>query len=168
MSDPMMAFCCAVCGGGVDVDQATEAEWLRAAAGICLCDQCWAERQAGRGDIRDTRNKENRSVENQTAIEGWCIMDLFGHAKLAGYVSTAMVGTSGMIRVDVPEEGDMPGYTRFVGPGAIYSLTLVTEAVARQALRAIRPPAVTVYLPRQLPAGAPVAEIEDDGDEPEF
>jgi hypothetical protein len=64
-----------------------------------------------------------------------------------------MVGTSALFRVDVPEEQGMPGYTRFVGPGAIYSLTMVTEEVARAAIRAIRPPALTVYIPLKLPAG---------------
>jgi hypothetical protein len=88
----------------------------------------------------------------QTPIEGWAILELFGHNKIAGYVTTAIIGTSGMLRVDVPELEEMPGYTRFYGPGAIYSLTLVTEDLAKAALRELRPAAVTVYLPRQLPS----------------
>lgn len=90
--------------------------------------------------------------ESQTEIEGWAIVELFGHQKIAGYVTTAIIGTNGMLRVDVPEVGDAPAYTRFYGPGAVYSLTLVTEDIACAALKTIRPAAVTVYIPRQLPA----------------
>jgi hypothetical protein len=102
--------------------------------------------------------------ENQTEIEGWAVIDLFGHAKLAGFVTTAIVGTSGMLRVDVPEIDDHPGFTRFLGPGAIYSLTLVTEELARAALRAIRPAAVTVYIPRQLVQGSGAINNEHERD----
>lgn len=98
--------------------------------------------------------------ESQTVIEGWCIVELFGHNKIAGYVSTAIIGTSGMLRIDVPEVDGSPAYTRFYGPGAIYSLTLVTEELARAALKSIRPPAVTVYIPRQLPVAAEEREYE--------
>jgi hypothetical protein len=111
--------------------------------------------------------------ESQTDIEGWAILDLFGHNKIAGYVTTAIVGTSGMLRVDVPAVDAMPPYTRFYGPGAIYSLTLVTEEIARAALKAIRPAAVTVYIPRQLPEGQPAYTMEreryrtDDDDDHE-
>ncbi len=86
-----------------------------------------------------------------TQIEGWAILDLYGHNHLAGHVSTCLVGTSALFRVDVPEEPDLPGYTRFVGPGAIYSMTMVSEEVARAAIRAIRPLALTVYIPLKLP-----------------
>ena len=92
--------------------------------------------------------------ESQTVIEGWAIVELFGHNKIAGHVTTAIIGTSGMLRIDVPAVGETPGYTRFYGPGAIYSLTLVTEELARAALRAIRHEPVTVYIPRQLPERA--------------
>ncbi len=89
--------------------------------------------------------------ESQTVIEGWAIVELFGHNKIAGYITTAIIGNSGMLRVNVPECKGEPGYTRFYGAGAIYSITLVTEEVARLALQQIRPEAVTVYIPRQLP-----------------
>jgi hypothetical protein len=111
------------------------------------------------------------SSESQTVIEGWAIIELFGHNKIAGYVTTAILGTSGMLRVDIPEVDEAPAYTRFYGPGAIYSLTLVTEEIARAALKSLRPSAVTVYIPRQLPApvyednGADEYGDDDDGED---
>jgi hypothetical protein len=104
--------------------------------------------------------------ESQTEIEGWAIVELFGHNKIAGYVTTAIIGTSGMLRVDVPEVEGLAAFTRFYGPGAIYSLTLVTEEVARAALQEIRPRAVTVYIPRQIAASsAPCEEDEEPEDD---
>lgn len=91
--------------------------------------------------------------QGDTHIEGFAIIELFGHNKIAGRVSTIIIGTSGMVRVDVPALGDTPGFTRFYGPSAIYSLTLVSEDVARAALVAMRPEPVTVYMTRQLPPG---------------
>jgi hypothetical protein len=104
--------------------------------------------------------------ESHTDIEGWCIIELFGHNKIAGYVTTAIIGTSGMLRVDVPEVDGAPAYTRFYGPGAVYSLTLVTEDLAKAALREIRPAAVTVYIPRQLPRGR--SDAEDVYEDPAY
>ena len=103
----------------------------------------------------------------QTAIEGWAILELFGHNKIAGYLTTVIIGTSGMFRVDVPELDDAPGYTRLYGPGAVYSLTLVTEDIVRAALKAIRPEAVTVYIPRerQLPEFVPCTPHDDSFEE---
>lgn len=103
-------------------------------------------------------------MEEKQEINGWAIIELMGHAKCAGYVTTAIIGTSGMLRVDVPKEDGMPAYTRFYGPGAVYSLTMVTEALARAALRSIRPPAVTVYIPGQLPEPESVG-LDLDADE---
>ena len=79
------------------------------------------------------------SHDAQTPLEGWAIIELFGHNKIAGYVTTAMIGTSGMLRVDVPEMDDSPAYTRFYRPGAVYSLTLVTEELVRAALKYAHP-----------------------------
>lgn len=90
--------------------------------------------------------------ESETVIEGYAIVELFGHQKIAGYVTTAIIGTSGMLRVDVPECNGAAPFTRFYGPSAIYSLTLVTEEVMLLAIKEIAPRPVTVYIPRQIEA----------------
>ena len=91
---------------------------------------------------------------HEGAIEGYAILELFGHNVLVGHVTTTMLGGSALLRVDVPAVDEQPGFTKFVGPGAIYSLTLVTEDVALAALKQRRP-AATVYEPRQLTHGYP-------------
>ena len=108
----------------------------------------------------------------QTPIEGWAVLDLFGHQHCAGYLSTVIVGTSGMFRIEVPLVEGQPAFTRFYSPGAVYSLTLVTEDLARAAAKTLRPEPVTVSIPRQLPGSMEYGDDtfddkdeEDSGDE---
>jgi hypothetical protein len=37
------------------------------------------------------------------AFDQWCIVELFGHTKIAGKVSEAQIGGQSFIRVDVPQ-----------------------------------------------------------------
>lgn len=69
--------------------------------------------------------------EEREGFTGWAIVELFGHNQIAGHVSdVSMFGTS-MMRVDVPNIGDAPGYTKFFGGSAIYAVTPTTEKIAR-------------------------------------
>jgi hypothetical protein len=63
----------------------------------------------------------------------WAVLELFGHVRLAGRVTEASIGGCSFLRVDVPErEGEGVKFTRYFGNGAIYSMTPVTEEVARR------------------------------------
>lgn len=90
-------------------------------------------------------------------FESWAILELFGHARIAGKVCEATIGGSSLLRVDVPECGGQQAYTKFFGNGAIYSMTPCSEEVARAALRQIRPEPVNVWIPelKQLPEPEP-------------
>lgn len=108
---------------------------------------------------------------SETPFDQWAIVEVFGHVRLAGHVTEAMIGGGAFIRVDVPEVAGQPAFTRFYGQGAIYSITLVTEEVARRAAEAVRERALTVYIPpvRHLApsygGGDPHDQGQDD-DEP--
>lgn len=41
-------------------------------------------------------------------------------------------GGTNMLRVDVPDTSNQPGFTRFLSSGAIYAINPVSEEVARQ------------------------------------
>jgi len=85
------------------------------------------------------------------AFEEWAIIEIFGHTRLAGLISEARIGEASFLRVDVPasEDGQRQGFTRFYGPAAIYSITIVDEAVARSAAHQLRVrPVTVVYLPQ--------------------
>jgi hypothetical protein len=72
-------------------------------------------------------------MENTEKVpfDSWCIIDLYGHQQIAGHVTEQAVAGQGFVRVDVPEMGDQPAYSRLFGPGAIYSIIPTTEPIAR-------------------------------------
>ena len=60
-------------------------------------------------------------------LEMWAVVELMGHGRTAGIIRTSDLG--GLIRVDVPIED---GYrTEFYSDGAIYSIKVVSEEIAR-------------------------------------
>jgi hypothetical protein len=70
--------------------------------------------------------------ENTSTLEAtWCVVDLFGHQRLAGQVSEQEIAGHGFVRVDVSQVDDIPAFTRFLGHGAIYSITPCNERTAR-------------------------------------
>ena len=97
------------------------------------------------------------------SIEGFAIVELMGHQTIAGHVMTAVLGSTVMLRVDVPARGKQGAFTRYYGMSAIYSLTLVSEEVALAALDELQPRPVTVFIPRLLPETARGShEVYDD------
>lgn len=114
----------------------------------------------------------------QSNFEGWAIVEIFGHQRYAGRVSTQVFGNACMFRVDVPElpareetaerasydnngrrippgaimqYGAVQGYTKLFGVGAIYALTPCTEAFAIKALEQMQPrPLLAVDIPEHL------------------
>lgn len=71
-------------------------------------------------------------------FEHWCLVELFGHQRIAGKVSEQTIGGCAFVRVDVPAVGDIPSYTRLFGNGAIYAINPVTEELARAAAASYR------------------------------
>lgn len=95
--------------------------------------------------------------QSQNQFEGWAIVELFGHQKIAGHVKTEYYGTAAMFRVDVPElperetslkystyvgddylptgtkvkQPSEPSYSRLIGPGAVYAINPATEETVR-------------------------------------
>lgn len=65
-------------------------------------------------------------------FEIYAIVELFGHAKIAGKCSEQNIAGTNMLRVDVPETKNQPPFTRFLGGSAIYAINPVTEDVARE------------------------------------
>lgn len=78
----------------------------------------------------------------------WAIVELFGHARIAGEISEETVAGEAMLRVDVPEvpartqwgqtREAVAAHTRYFGGKAVYSLNPVDEVAARVAAAAIR------------------------------
>lgn len=96
-------------------------------------------------------------MNEQQSFKCWCIVELFGHVTLAGYVSEQAIGGASFIRLDVPAVNGQAEFTKLLGAGAIYSITPTSEEVARSAIEHIRARPVNVYY---LPG--PKAPVVDD------
>lgn len=130
-------------------------------------------------------------TQNTEKFEGWAIVEMLGHKRIAGYLSEQAIGGGAMLRIDVPEtkSGSVPSrwdadtspdtaaYSKFVGIGSIYAITPCTEDVARKAARVIErsnsPIPLELPVPPQLSAGnAQDAELvpagHDDDDDEDF
>jgi hypothetical protein len=106
----------------------------------------------------------------EIAFEGWAVLELMGHRKLAGYVREQNVAGAGFIRIDVPgDQGSIA--TQFYSPGSLYCMTPVTEDIARRFAAGCRPEPVTRWElpparePSAAQAMADLAEAVADDEE---
>lgn len=76
-------------------------------------------------------------------FEEWAVIDEYGHTRLAGRVTEATIAGGSFIRLDIPGKDGSIAMTKFIGPGAIFEFTLVTEETARAFAIAHMPVPVT-------------------------
>lgn len=103
---------------------------------------------------------------NEESFGEWCVLELMGRRKLAGFVREVTLAGAGLLRIDVYEgDADTAALTQFYPPASLYALTPVTEEIARRFAKAHTQPPVSRYeLPS--PEGARRAERwENDVDE---
>lgn len=93
---------------------------------------------------------------SDSIIDGWAILELMGHRRLAGHLSEVQIGGASFIRIDVPADlpGDDPasvpfGATQIYSPAAIYCVTPCDEDTARKVATLNRPAPVHRW---ELPA----------------
>lgn len=105
--------------------------------------------------------------EARSTVEGWAILELMGHQRMAGYVKETTIAGAGMLEVRVPECEGAEAFTRYVSPSSLYALTPCTEATARRCAEAFRPKPVNEWeLPQPaLPAGHSPPERGTDEEE---
>ena len=105
-------------------------------------------------------------MTDQNGFSNYCIVELFGHQKIAGHVTEQVIAGQGFVRVDVPETKRHPAFTRLFGSGAIYSITPVSEEIAKQAAEGIYIEPVTVYIsPERQISGPEWADNRQDEDD---
>jgi len=122
-------------------------------------------------------------------FEGWALVELYGHGHEAGYVTTQHFGTACMFQVDIPEiparqetlqapkwaeDGSrllpagtviereaIPGRTRLLGVGSIYSLNPATEEAVRLAVsRSERRVMKVISIPESAQASLPSVAVD--------
>lgn len=80
-------------------------------------------------------------MDVKEGFKSWAIVQVMGHTVYAGFATDASIGGQSYLRVDVPEIKDEKPFTKYLGPGSIFSITPCDEDTARAAAssRQIRP-----------------------------
>lgn len=109
------------------------------------------------------------------AFEGWAILELMGHRRLAGYVREVTMFGTALCRIDVPEVEGQARTTQFFTASAVYCVTPTTEEIARRVARGVRPAPVSLFeleAPKKLDRAVryddepdPFDDRDDDRDE---
>lgn len=92
------------------------------------------------------------SDQSPTKIDCYALVELMGHARIAGRVTEQPIGGASLIRVDVPDADGNTAYTRMYGASAIYCISPMAKDLVIKLAQQIRAIPVTEYdLPRRLP-----------------
>lgn len=67
--------------------------------------------------------------DSKLIIDTPAIIELFGHTKMAGNITSIVVGSSAFFRVEVPKTSKQEAFTRILNPAAIYAINPCTEEV---------------------------------------
>jgi hypothetical protein len=102
---------------------------------------------------------------NEEKFDLWCIVELFGHNRIAGRCTEQNVAGANMLRVDVPAVSGQPAFTRFLSSGAIYAINPVTEEVARTIAENIQLSPVNIWEVRCIADDKLKALMETDDED---
>jgi hypothetical protein len=104
-------------------------------------------------------------MSEATPFEGWCVLELMGHRRLAGYLTEQEIAGDGFLRLDIPkDDGTLleRTATQFYRPAAVYCITPTTEETARRVAAGADPAPVKRW---ELPAPRAVAEDRGEYDD---
>lgn len=87
-------------------------------------------------------------------FEGWVILELMGHRRLAGYLCEQEVAGAKFLRLDIPDQA-----TQLYSPSAVYCITPTSEETARQVATLSKPAPVQRW---ELPAVSATAYDEEE------
>lgn len=102
--------------------------------------------------------------EQQQGFEGWAILELMGHVRLAGRVSEESHFGIALGRIDIPTQSGESYTTQYFGGSSIYRLTPTTEEIARSIAAQNQPQPVRSWeLPK--PSALTVEPLNDGPDQ---
>ena len=78
-------------------------------------------------------------------FEQWCIVELFGHQKIAGYCTEQNIAGVNMLRVDVPETDTQPSFTKLYGGAAVYAINPVDEETVKIMVKMLQIKPIEAY-----------------------
>lgn len=96
-------------------------------------------------------------------FEGWVILELMGHRRLAGYLMEQQIAGAAFLRIDVPGPDGEEDATQFYAPSAVYAITPTTKDTALAAASLGRIAPVQRW---ELPAAVDSARAEFESEFP--
>ena len=105
-------------------------------------------------------------------FDQWAIVEIMGHQRLAGRVTEQTIGGVCFVRVDVPECQGIKPFTKLLGAGAVYAITVVDKETAMAAAEHMREVPIDEWSARQmvgitdrmLISAAPKKSMDCDGE----
>jgi hypothetical protein len=73
-----------------------------------------------------------QTLDSAEELNAWALLELFGHTKIAGRVTTRKLGTEVMFQVDVPKGDTEFSHSRLFNPKAVFSVNPTTEQWCRK------------------------------------
>lgn len=70
----------------------------------------------------------------------WCVIELMGHRRIAGYAYESRIAGQGFIRVDVHDAAGTVLLTQIYAPAAVYCIHPSTRDAVLQLASALKPP----------------------------
>lgn len=96
-----------------------------------------------------------------------CIVELFGHNRIAGRCTEQNVAGTNMLRVDVPETKKNKAFTRILSAGAIYAINPVSEDIAKAVAETLNVAPITPWVISEMVKDEILKLPSSDGDIPE-
>lgn len=85
-------------------------------------------------------------MTTEEKFEGWAILEIMGHQRFAGHISSQTVGGQSFVRLDVPEVDEhTPAFSKLFGGSSVYCITPVSEEVARLSAEGMKRSPLNVY-----------------------
>jgi len=110
--------------------------------------------------------------EARQQYEGWAIVELFGHSRIAGMISEQAIGGASFLRVDIPALNGVQAFTKFYGGGAVYAITPCDEETAVQVATTLQARPVEIWVAKSWQRALPDSDnydsrtLSDDDDVP--
>ncbi|MGR8931932.1 MAG: hypothetical protein ACU836_14965 [Gammaproteobacteria bacterium] len=110
-------------------------------------------------------NKEPiRRHEIKQHFQHWCIVELFGHVRLSGFVTEIEIAGKGFIKLDIHTGDIKDACTKILGSDAVYAITPVSEEAAKACARAHPHSPLTLFDEQKLIEQGVSDELERMGE----
>lgn len=100
------------------------------------------------------------------ALDMWAFVEVMGHSKIAGRLTTRKLGTNVMLQVDVLKpDGSGPWYSKLYAPASLFSITPCSEEFcqkwSKESEKYDAKPVPYIEAQRQLPAPSDPSKTDD-------